>query len=291
MDLRQVIALPTADGLVVVMDMVETTDLLGAPNGFDHARLHVFLDLPGQEGATVLPFLNAQTPDGFAWDVSAVVDGWNNELYSAAGAAADAYGTPGAAPELIVDSETGAISLFFPSTTLGNPENLEDIQVYVTTWDWDDENDALRALTSEGGAFEFGGGDGAVDPLILDSALVGRPSPYLSPIPPAPQVEVTFVVTVPDGTPPGDQLYMTGEFNAWAPGDPASRFTPNEDGTYSMVRMMDEGSVLEFRITRGSFANAEKLDPDDRFANRVYEAPAGVEAETVEIVIEGWWDQ
>ena len=161
----------------------------------------------------------------------------------------------------------------------------------MTTWDWDDEASTLRALSPEGGAFEFGGGDGATDPLILDEALVGRPSPYLSPIPPAPQVEVTFLVTVPEGTPPGDSLFMTGEFNGWAPADAAYRFTPNEDGTFSMVRLLDEGTVIEFRITRGSFANAEKLDPDDRFANRVYETPAGVGAETVEIVVEGWWDQ
>jgi glycosidase len=281
MDLRRVALLPGEDGLGLVMEMAEVTDLLGAPNGFDHVRLGVFLDLPGQEGQTLLPDLNAEAPEGFAWDVAAVVDGWTSEL----------YGVPASSAELFVDGEAGTISLFFPAATLGNPDNLEEVQAYVTTWDWDDESGALRALTPEGGAFEFGGGDGAVDPLILDEALVGRPSPYQSPIPPAPQVEVTFRVTVPEGTPPGDQLFMTGEFNGWAPADQANRFTPNEDGTYSMVRLLDEGAVLEFRITRGSFANAEKLDPDDRFANRVYEAPAGVGAETVEIVVEGWWDQ
>jgi hypothetical protein len=281
MDLRRVLVLPGEDGLGLVMEMAEVTDLLGAPNSFDHARLHVFLDLPGQEGETVLPNLNAEAPEGFAWNVAAVVDGWTSEL----------YGVPGASAELFVDGEAGTISLFFPAATLGNPESLEEVQVYVTTWDWDDETGALRALTPEGGALEFGGGDGAVDPLILDEVLVGRPAPYLSPIPPAPQVEVTFLVTVPEGTPPGDQLFMTGEFNGWNPADAANRFSPNEDGTFSMVRMLDEGTVIEFRITRGSFANAEKLDPDDRFANRVYEAAAGVGAETVEIVVEGWWDQ
>lgn len=42
---------------------------------------------------------------------------------------------------------------------------------------------------------------------------------------------------------------------------------------------------------RGTHLALEKLDEDDRFANRVLEVPAGMPEMAIDIVIEGWWDQ
>jgi hypothetical protein len=280
MDIRQVTLLPGDEGIGLIIETAEMTDLLDAPNGFDHVRFQIFLDMFSQEGI-----------DDAVWGLGVGVDGWNNKILSAAGAAADVPGIYEISPELTVDIEARTIGLFFPAATFFIPEDLGDIQAHVSTWDLDHETGELRALTPEGGPFEFGSGDGEVGPPWLDDVLAGRTSRYQSPIPPAPQVEVTFLVTVPESTPPNDQLYMAGEFNGWDPKDPAYRFIPNPDGTYTMVRSLDEGTVLEFRITRGSFANAEKLDPADRFANRRYETPSGVPTETAEIAVEGWWDQ
>lgn len=95
---------------------------------------------------------------------------------------------------------------------------------------------------------------------------------------------------MPDNTPADADLYLTGPFNQWNPKDRQYQFSQNEDGTYMLVLSLDEGSLLEFRLTRGTFANAKKLDPDDRFANHSLTVPGGVAAEAVEITVEGWWD-
>jgi hypothetical protein len=114
---------------------------------------------------------------------------------------------------------------------------------------------------------------------------------YVSPFPPAAEVEVTLLVTVPESTPDGDDLYITGPFNQWAPAGLAYKFRSNDDSTFSLSFLLEEGAMIEYRIGRGSLANTEKLDPDDRFANREFTAPEGQESLTVEIAVEGWWDQ
>jgi hypothetical protein len=59
---------------------------------------------------------------------------------------------------------------------------------------------------------------------------------------------------------------------------------------HRLVISIDEGEFLEFRITRGAFTNAEKLDPDDRFANRELSVPAGGETVKTTIENQGWWN-
>ena len=61
--------------------------------------------------------------------------------------------------------------------------------------------------------------------------------------------------------------------------------------SHSLTLTLDEGALLEYRIGRGTLANTEKLDPDDRFANHELLVPEGQESITVEIVVNGWWDQ
>jgi hypothetical protein len=105
-------------------------------------------------------------------------------------------------------------------------------------------------------------------------------------------VDVTWEITVPSGTPADADLYLTGAFNGWLPNDPTFQFTQGDDGIYRFTLPVEAGATLEFRITRGSFANAEKLDPNNRLANRTYTAPAddGTPV-TVPITVAGWWDQ
>jgi 1,4-alpha-glucan branching enzyme len=97
-------------------------------------------------------------------------------------------------------------------------------------------------------------------------------------------------VIVPAGTPEDDSLYLTGPFNQWNPADSQYQFNSEGDGLYRLVLSVDEGEHIEYRITRGSFINAEKLNPEDRFANREVTVPAGEESMLVVIEIQGWWD-
>jgi hypothetical protein len=292
MDLRDVKVVPQDDGLRVFLEMGELSNGSAAPNGFDRTAFHLFFDTDPQAGQTILPFLNAETPQGLAWDIVAVVDGWKNTMYSAAGAAANAYGSAlREAPSITVNENPNTIDLLFPSASLGDLESFEGVKLFVTTWDWDEEAGALRGLTEAGGDFLFGGGDGSVDPLILDDAIVGMAAPYLSPIPPAPQVEVNWQVFVPEGTPADDNLYLTGPFNNWEPKDKAYQFTNNGDGSHTLLLNLDEGTELEYRITRGTHLSLQKLDEADRFANHTLKVPENETKMIVEIAVDSWWDQ
>lgn len=292
MDLRQVAATVGAEELSIALQMGEVTAAAGAPNGFDHVRFHVFLDVPGQEGAAAAPRLNLQMPAGFAWDHLSVVDGWTNALYTPDGAAVDSYGTDaGEAPALTADPEAGVVELTFPAAALGDPEDLAGVKVYVATWDWDHETGDLRPLTPEGGDMAFGGGDGAQDPLFVDDVLVGLPGAYRSPIPAMPTVDVTWEVTAPAATPAGARLYLTGPFNSWKPKDARHELVRGEDGVYRLTKTFDAGTTVEYRITRGSFANVERIDPNDQLANRTLEVPADAATLAVPLAMEGWWDQ
>lgn len=292
MDLHSVKVTPQDEGFLVSLQMGELSNNSEAPNGFDRATFHLFLDTAPDAGQTVLPLLNAEAPQGLAWDFLAVVDGWNNSMYAAGGAAADTYGPIlRDAPTITINEENSSIDLLFPPGALGDLESFEGVKLYVTTWDWDDEAATLRALTADGGDFLFGGGDSSVDPLILDEAIVGMAAPYHSPIPPAPQVAVTWTVTVPDSTPPEDNLYGMGPFNNWEPKDKEYQFSNNGDGTHTLVLHLDEGTVAEYRITRGTHLALEKLDEADRFANRTLEVPTGEPELAIDITIEGWWDK
>jgi hypothetical protein len=291
LDLGPVIAAVAPDTLTVSMQMAALTNTLGAPNGFDHVRFHVFLDLPGTDGVQVAPSLNLTMPEGFAYDYVAAVDGWNNTLYAAEGASADNLGTA-AEDAPVVSVEGSTVTLGFPLAALGAPEDLAEVKVYVATWDWDEAAQALRGLTPEASATTFGGGNGATDPLVIDDALVGASSRYRSPFAPAPQVDVTFAVTVPPGTPDDADLYLTGAFNNWAPADVTYQLEQGADGVYRLTLPVDGGATVEYRITRGSFANAEKLDPNNRVANRTYTAPADDLSPVTEAIdVAGWWDQ
>ena len=119
MDLRRASLVETADGLRLDLELGEVSDNQDAPNGFDQAMFHIYLDVPGEEGLTLLPFLNAQTPAGMAWDYAARLDGWYNQLFSAEGAAEDSYGTELGSPALTVDNESNTISLLFSPDPTG----------------------------------------------------------------------------------------------------------------------------------------------------------------------------
>jgi glycosidase len=297
MDLRRVTATAGAEEIVVALQMGEVTTAAGAPNGFDHVRFHVFLDVPGQEGAAAAPRLNLQMPTDFAWDYLSVVDGWTNALYTPDRAGSASYGAEtGESPTVTVDPEAGVVELTFPAGALGNPESLASVKVYVTTWDWDQEAGALSPLTPEGGDAAFGGGggdddDGAQAPLFIDDALVGLPAAYRSSVPAKPTVDVTWEVTAPAATPAAARLYLTGPFNSWKPKDSKHELVRGEDGVYRLTKTFDAGTTVEFRITRGSFANVERIDPNDQLANRTLEVPADATALTVPLTVEGWWDQ
>ncbi|NDJ78166.1 MAG: hypothetical protein GYB65_18100, partial [Chloroflexi bacterium] len=173
MDIRAVDVVPSDDYLELVLTMGAVTEIWGPPNGFDHVLFHVYVDLPGQDGATVLPKINANAPEGFNWDYLAFVEGWNNRLYAAEGADADNYGTSTTpVAEVSSDLDAGTVTIRLSAEALGNPASWSGTQLYIATWDWNGPASAYRMLTPDGSQWGFGGGDGATDPLIADATAV-----------------------------------------------------------------------------------------------------------------------
>jgi glycosidase len=174
MDIRRVDAVASNSFVQIEVTMGAVTDVWAPIHGFDHVLFHIYIDVPGREGVSVLPRIHASAPDGFAWDYMAFVEGWTNRFYSSQGASASEYGqvVAPAAQILSADKGTGTIRFLIAAESLGSPATLEGARIYVTTWDWNGPEAQYRALTQAGGPYEFGNGNGATDPLIMDDSAV-----------------------------------------------------------------------------------------------------------------------
>jgi hypothetical protein len=65
--------------------------------------------------------------------------------------------------------------------------------------------------------------------------------------------------TLPANTPPSDQIFISGNFNNWDPGDPAYQMRLNADSVYEVKLPKGIGRV-EYKFTRGDWSTVEK-DP------------------------------
>ncbi|RCU51571.1 alpha-amylase [Corallincola holothuriorum] len=166
-DIESVKLLASGSNLAVTLTMREITQTWNPTNGFDHASLHLFFDLPGEEGLTVLPELNSATPTDFDWNLAHRVFGWNNLMYSTTGADADTRGENlGFAPTVEVDADARTITFNYDGQALG-VSDWTDTKVYASTWDIDGLSDAPRALSADGGQWEYSGGD-TTEAKIMD---------------------------------------------------------------------------------------------------------------------------
>jgi predicted alpha/beta superfamily hydrolase len=69
--------------------------------------------------------------------------------------------------------------------------------------------------------------------------------------------QITFVVSqLPPNTSDRPELFISGTFNNWAPGNEAYQLKKNEDGFYSITLRPTKGKH-QFKFTRGSWATVE----------------------------------
>jgi len=158
MDIESVEILNFGGNLQISITMNEVTDYWSPTYGFDHVVFHIFIDLPGEDGETLLPKLDANAPEEFEWNFLNISSGWNNVIYSSEGAGKENYGTfviP--TPEIEVKKDERKIIFKFFPEVFGYPENLEGAKIYITTWDGSGSEGFHRPLTIAGGPFEFGG--------------------------------------------------------------------------------------------------------------------------------------
>jgi glycosidase len=170
MDIEKVAISRAGNNFSVTVLMPSISTVWNPINGFDHLQLNIFIDLPNQKGQSVLPMLNAKMPNDGDWNYGLMVGGWSMTMFSANGATADRIGTLiGKTPNMIV-IKNRSIRLEFSAASIGNPETLDGLKIYISTWDSGGEG-GLRPLDLKADSFTFGGGN-ADDPKIMDDIEV-----------------------------------------------------------------------------------------------------------------------
>lgn len=104
--------------------------------------------------------------------------------------------------------------------------------------------------------------------------------------PGAQAARVTFVVSaLPSGTPPGATLTLASNVGGWDPSAPA--FAPGGDGRPLLVLDLPLGTLLQFKVTRGSWATVETYADGSARANRLLSVQGDLREE---LRIERWAD-
>jgi hypothetical protein len=104
--------------------------------------------------------------------------------------------------------------------------------------------------------------------VVLATDTSFNPSAYSSEIEATAQarpVLVTFNASLPDTTPPDDDIYMGGSFNGW---DPAGTLMARTDLFATVTLTLDEGTQIQYKYTRGSWTYVEKGAACEEIANR-----------------------
>lgn len=172
MDLKKASIHTTGNNFRLDVEMVEPLSTVWNPtNGFDHVQLNIFIDLPNQKGATALPLLHTKMPNGANWDYHATAAGWNTGLYNSKGATTETSGEIMAKKPIISTiPEKNTIQLYFPANTIGRPETLEGMKIYICTWDGGGY-DSMRPLEKEPADFIFGGYEEGL-PIWMDEVWI-----------------------------------------------------------------------------------------------------------------------
>lgn len=102
-------------------------------------------------------------------------------------------------------------------------------------------------------------------------------------------VAVTFTVSVPANTRPGDTIYIAGDFQGWDPGGtPMSKV---DDRTWSIALPFTEGDAPQYKYTRGSWEAVEKDDACGEIPNRTLDATFGSDGtQAVADTVAAWRD-
>jgi glycosidase len=70
------------------------------------------------------------------------------------------------------------------------------------------------------------------------------------------EVAVTFTVMLPANTPPGDTVFIAGDFQGWDPG--ATPMTRLDATTWEITLTFPEATPLQYKYTRGTWLRVEK---------------------------------
>ena len=98
--------------------------------------------------------------------------------------------------------------------------------------------------------------------------------------------QITFKITqIPTSVSDNDKIFMASNINNWKPDDHQFEFKKNQEGFY-ILTIPDQAGKIEYKITKGSWDNAESGENGTAIPNRVLENPD--KQQTVELKISGW---
>jgi len=99
-------------------------------------------------------------------------------------------------------------------------------------------------------------------------------------------VTIEWIVVVPNDTPKDATLYITGSptaLGAW--GLPGMALSRRPDGRYAGKATLPRGTVVEYKVTRGTWETVEKSAKGEEISNRSFKAEKDA---VVEIEVGGW---
>jgi glycosidase len=103
------------------------------------------------------------------------------------------------------------------------------------------------------------------------------------------QVAVTFTVHAPANTPPGDTLYIAGDFQNWDPG--ATPMTRVDALTWTITLPFTENAAPQYKFTRGSWNAVEKDAGCGEIPNRSITVTYGTAgSQAVDQKVDKWRD-
>ena len=100
--------------------------------------------------------------------------------------------------------------------------------------------------------------------------------------------QVTFIVnSIPEYTPPDDIIYIAGSLNSWDPGNPEFALSKNDNNWFIILPEELDGTLVDFKFTRGDWGTVEKGATGEEIANRQFVYGNG---DTVYVDILNWAD-
>jgi hypothetical protein len=100
--------------------------------------------------------------------------------------------------------------------------------------------------------------------------------------------KTVFIVLekLPEDTPKDAEIFISGDFNGWFPRDKAYQLKPNKNGVLQIPITLKD-SIIEFKLTRGSWDTEEATSNGDPLFNRKLKMGT---LDTLKLQVEAWKD-